>query len=633
MKVISSDDAGNNLASEKNSQSTNLGVRDSDEIIDNFILRNEANDFGYQTISKNGDVIKLTNFIVVLEDQVNFETESKTVTYFTGYVQFENDDHVPIRKLFATEFSNSQSLVNYLTNLCGTKVAMNGPSKSIVEAIKAFNREVQFTKAVDLGYSEDQNSYTTSNMIITSDSITETETPILYSEVWQRNKLGFATATSDELRDLKSQIIDLYLPWDDTARTISSLSFTLLPLLFPFLNGVVDKKMYLMLKGPSGCGKSLMSEILQNFYGDYKNLSTWNSTSTAISVAGHSHKDTIFMVDDLKHQNFTNETEVKKLMTLIQNYADQTARARSNTSLTLRDEKYLRGFLFISAEDLVITEASTIARGIIINMENKKPDLEGEKKLRRLSKNFNKMTPYFIQYILNDVNKNNIPTIFLNNLKFFEEFVNREELDGNNIPRIINNFALLKTGWEVLREFLFSDSESIVKYEYDFIFNNDLYKLFIENYNRVQIHNPEIKFEETLWELIEGEMLILSEIGVNDNEENKRVGFYKKTKTDDGTKIKISINLRKAYKAVNLYLIDQGGIGNSLETLETKLVQLGKIRTVETGRISFGSNKTQRGVEWIGEYPKHFFGIEDSETSEIVDNSETIRSSIFSTLA
>ena len=56
----------------------------------------------------------------------------------------------------------------------------------------------------------------------------------------------------------------------------------------------------------------------------------------------------------------------------------------------------------------------------------------------------------------------------------------------------------------------------------------------------------------------------------------REIGKYKINRSSNPPTIKIIIKMNKAYKEVNSYLKEQGGIGNSLETLTTKLIQLGE---------------------------------------------------------
>ncbi|MCB0744760.1 MAG: DUF927 domain-containing protein, partial [Ignavibacteriae bacterium] len=355
MIIHSSDDPGNSIGSTNsnlNNTSSNRTTKFEDDILlEPYILRKEISEFGY--FYNNGrEEIQLTNFIVKLEKQVIAEVNNKPEIYFSGKVEFTEGETVEIRKLRGKDLASPLQLITYLTNLCGTKISFPGSPNKLVEAIKTFNRDTELLRAEEFGYNEDLTEYITSDLVITKDSFIEKETAIKYNDLGKRNKLGFSLGSDDEFLEIKNGIIEDFLPWDSTQRTISALSFTFLPIIFPHLENVNEKKTYLMLKGPSGCGKSLMCEVLQQFYGDFKSLIPWNSTSTSINVAGHSFKDSAFMVDDFKSQSFNGPNKVNEVMTLLQNYADQTSKQRSNISLTIRDEKYIKGFLTISAEDL-----------------------------------------------------------------------------------------------------------------------------------------------------------------------------------------------------------------------------------------------------------------------------------------
>lgn len=591
------------------------------EVIGMFKKRIDLENFGYFLNGKT-EGGRLTNFLVELDKQVYVESENKPQTFFSGHVKFYDGETIEFKRLNGNDLASHQGLINFLTNLCGTKIAFYGSNKNIVEAIKTFNRDIDSQKAEEFGFSEDLSEYLTGNMIISADELTEIETPIHHTEVLQRNKLGFETCCEEELFSMRHSIISDLLTWDNIERTASALSFAMLPLIFPYMEGSVDEKPYLMLKGPSGCGKTLLSNLNQCFYGDFKNLTSWSATTTAISVTGNAYKDCLFVVDDFKKQNFPNDQKVKEVMILLQNYSDQTSKGRSNISLTLRDEKRIKGFLMISAEDLVVTEASTVARGIIINMESKTPNFDGENRLKNNSKQFKKFTAYYIQHILKNITKERIHKAVKINKEFFLNIVTEKRLDGNNIPRLVNNFAILKTSWDVLSFFLFSDSDQETYSEYDYLYKENLKILFIENYDRVQTQNPEVKFEETLWDLIENKSSSMHEVGTNEYEDNKTIGYFYKRMENNQPHIKICLNMNKAYKTIDSYLNDQGGIGNSKETLISKLIQSGKIRTIPSGTMTLRADFQRRGVEWIGDFPKHLFGIEEPTLESITKSDE-----------
>ena len=207
------------------------------------------------------------------------------------------------------------------------------------------------------------------------------------------------------MEKIKSDVIEKLLNWDDPKVMYNALAFSMYPLVYPFLKDRNPNKFYMMLKGPSGSGKSQMSRWFQNFYGDFATLLAWTSTNTSINILGSAFKDALLVVDDLKVQNFRTESEAKSVMITLQNYSDGTGRQRANVDLTIRDQRIINGHLMISAEDLVISETSTIARGVIINVNSKTVKMEEVNELNNISKTFSGIMPYFIQHIINTTDK------------------------------------------------------------------------------------------------------------------------------------------------------------------------------------------------------------------------------------
>ena len=260
-----------------------------------------------------------------------------------------------------------------------------------------------------------------------------------------------------------------------------------------------------MLKGSSGAGKSQMSKWMQNFYGNFNTLFSWTSTDTSINVTGTSFKDALFCVDDLKLQNLRSDNDAKKVMMVLQTYSDGTARNRANVDLTLKDTRAIKGHLMISAEDLVISETSTIARGIVVQVESKKVKMEELSEINRMAVNFNIIMPYFIQYVLRNYDQEKIERIYEAAHAFISShpLINDPEISQDNLPRIINNFASLKTSWQVLSDFFFSDKPAELKSEYQRTFDLNLIALMKENIDRIANYKPEVVFEQGFWDMIQ----------------------------------------------------------------------------------------------------------------------------------
>ena len=467
-------------------------------------------------------------------------------------------------------------------------------------------------------------SYITEDFIITQDEFLQVKTPIKYSDNWGSNKLGFELVASDQMKEIKSNIINKLLKWDDPKIMFNALAFAMYPLIYPFIKERNPNKFYLMLKGPSGSGKSQMSKWFQNFYGNFATLLAWTSTNTSINILGSAFKDALLAVDDLKVQNFRTESEAKSVMITLQNYSDGTGRQRANVDLKIRDQRIIQGHLIISAEDLVISETSTIARGIIINVNSKSVNMEAVNELNTISKSFSGIMPYFIQHVINPCDKIKVQMIYDNAYQWLlkHPLISDPGISKDNLPRILNNFASLKASWNILSEFLFSELPANEKESYDATFNHNLVALLYENIERINSYKPEIIFETRLWELIEDGTFYLERIFPNGdrnipNGRSKMVGYYS---MDESKNIKIILQLSTILREI------KGRTENfaiSEDTIKTKLLNEKKIKTNPSGRFSINRVKA-RGVSWIGEFPRNLFGLPDSfdpieETSDILN--------------
>ncbi len=370
-----------------------------------------------------------------------------------------------------------------------------------------------------------------------------------------------------------------------------------------------------MLKGPSGSGKSQMSKWIQSFYGNFQTLLSWTSTDTSINIVGSAFKDAIFAVDDLKVQNFRSENDAKKVMMTLQNYSDGTGRQRANVDLKLRDERVIKGHMLISAEDLVVSESSTIARGIIISINSKPVKLDELSEINQASKEFSAIMPYFIQHVLKNYDTDAIGKIFEEAHKFISShpLINDPNISPDNLPRMINNFAALKTSWQVLKDFLFDSQSTNDKMHYQSTFDRNLILLLLDNIERISSYKPDVIFEQTLWELIENGTFTLRKVLYNGDLEipstydrGKVVGYYTQDVLNRiNLVIQFSTALREMKKTVDNF-------ATSEDTLKAKLLREGKIKVNPSKKVSLNGKKIS-GVNWVGKYPVSIFGLNEAD--------------------
>ncbi len=370
-----------------------------------------------------------------------------------------------------------------------------------------------------------------------------------------------------------------------------------------------------------------MSKWFQSFYGKFQTLLPWTSTDTSINIVGSAFKDALFAVDDLKMQNFRSDNDAKKVMSIIQNYSDGTGRQRANIDLKLRDERIIQGHLLISAEDLVVTESSSIARGIVISVNSKKVKFDKLSEINEASDEFSSFTPHFIQYILSNYDEVKVEEIFSDAIKFIQNHphVKDPNISQDNLPRMINNFTALKTSWQVLSDFLFIGKPD--KQKYQEIFDKNLILLLLDNIERISSYKSEVVFEQSLWEMLENGTFSLTKVLPNGdydsfsiNYKSKNIGYYSEDKSGNiNLVLQLSSALREMKKVIPNFAISE-------DTLKIKLMNDNKIKVNPSKKVSLNGKKIS-GVQWVGHIPKSIFGIKETEDSssqaaEIISSSK-----------
>lgn len=594
-----------------------------------YILQVGGKESGYY-LNKITGRAQISNFYVVLTKWVKTVRDGEPLSYYEGDVNINDGTSMRIDRISASTLEDPSGFKKFIGNLCGMKAHIKGSPNDVVKAVKAFNKEVKMFEEREFGYNDKLDTFYTEDLVIRAKEINETKTPIKYSENWNSGKLFFKLASKEEVDAVKQTIIDKFMLWDDPKIMYNILAFGFFPVIYPYLKNKNPNKFYIMLKGPSGSGKSEMSKWIQNFYGIFQSLFTWTSTDTSINITGCAFKDAVFIVDDLKSQNFRTENDVKKVMGVLQNYSDCTGRQRANVDLKLREERFIKGHLLISAEDLVISESSTIARGIIIDVNSKQVRTNELWEISEASKRFSVIMPYFIQYLFKNYYKEKTEKIFEESHRFISThpLIDDPNIPADNLPRIINNFAALRTSWLVMSEFLFQEKSEFDKIDYQNTFDQNLISLMLDNIERISSYKPDIVFENMLWEMLDNGTFSLRRILHSGEIETpaytdrgKVVGYY----TQDPLKnitlvIQLSTALREMKRMVENF-------ATSEDTLKTKLQRDKKIKVNPSKKISLFGRKIS-GVQWIGNYPKSIFGLKEDadpveQATEILANTVT----------
>ncbi len=138
----------------------------------------------------------------------------------------------------------------------------------------------------------------------------------------------------------------------------------------------------IFLVGPSGCYKSELTAIAQSFWGSVFNgkclPGNWSSTANTLEAQAFSIKDGIFTIDDFAPSG--TQTDIARLHRdadrIFRSQGNQAGRGRMRADGSIRPEKYPRGLIISSGED-VPKGHSVRARCLIL--ENSKGDIDLEK--------------------------------------------------------------------------------------------------------------------------------------------------------------------------------------------------------------------------------------------------------------
>lgn len=580
-----------------------------------YLYKSSGAELGYYLTK---DETQLSNFIIHLTKWVKTHRDGEPLSYYEGDVYLNDGTSIHINRMAASALEDLSKFRRFIGNLCGIKGMIYSSSNDIVKAVKTFNKDVPMFEETEFGYNHTLDCYYTEGLLIKADNIQETKTLIKSNEMWGNSKLGFKFLSIEETNVVKQTIVDKLLLWDDPKVIYNLLAFAFYPLIYPLLRKKNPNKFYMMLKGPSGSGKSQMSKWMQNFYGEFPTLLAWTSTDTSINIIGNGFKDAMLTVDDLKVQNLRSDSDARKVMMLLQNYSDGTGRQRAGSSLKLQDERVIKGHLLINAEDLVLTESSTFSRGIIIDIYSKRVKLKELFEITEASKSFSAVMPHFIQFILMNFNEGRVAKIFEESHKFISShpLIDDPNVSVDNLPRIINNFAALRSSWQIASEFIFKEKSELEKTEYQNTFDQNLISLLLDNIERINSYKPEVKFDRALWEKIEDGTFILrkvlkgGEVEGKPHRRSKVIGYYSNDITGNITLvIQLSTALKEIRRTIENFTISE-------DTLTKKLLHDKKIKVNPSKKFSLNGRKIS-GVQWIGEIPKSIFGIKETNPVEV----------------
>ena len=237
------------------------------------------------------------------------------------------------------------------------------------------------------------------------------------------------------------------------------IAFAMLPALQRFFPTTAPRPA-VHLVGTSGSGKSEIASLLSSFYGHFNRdtpPAQWGDTINTVETLGYPLSDTLFWVDDYK----SIYADEKTFTRFLQSYSRGMGRGRLTREAKVRHEKPCRGLILSTGETTIEGEMSVVARMLVLEIppwEKRDPSGQDLIQAERLRENLPGFTAHFTTWIARRLEKDDlkadIANRFSNNIKGYREKLSREIGNQSNTGRVIQNWAVLVTVYQLLAHFL-----------------------------------------------------------------------------------------------------------------------------------------------------------------------------------
>jgi hypothetical protein len=239
----------------------------------------------------------------------------------------------------------------------------------------------------------------------------------------------------------------------------SLIAFALLPIVQRFFPATAPRPA-VHLVGTSGSGKSEIASLLSSFYGQFSRdtpPAQWGDTINTVETLGYPLADTIFWVDDYKSIYADERTFTR----FLQSYSRGMGRGRLTREAKVRHEKPCRGLILSTGETTIEGEMSVIARMLVLEIppwENRDPSGQALVQAEDLRDDLTGFTAHFASWISKQLEQNDLKAdiveCFSQNVKGYRAKLNASIGSQSNTGRIIQNWAVLATVYQLLSKFM-----------------------------------------------------------------------------------------------------------------------------------------------------------------------------------
>jgi len=237
------------------------------------------------------------------------------------------------------------------------------------------------------------------------------------------------------------------------------IAFALLPLLQRFFPSAAPKPA-LHLVGTTGSGKSEVAALMTSFYGDFTRdtpPAQWGDTVNTVEALGYTLADALYWVDDYK----TVYADERTFTRFLQSYSRGMGRGRLTREAKLRQDRPCRGLLLSTGETTIEGEASVLARMLVLEVppwERRDPAGAKLRHAESVRHHLPAFTAAFIRWIAGKADAGtltaDISARYESNSIGYREKLHSQLGRQANTGRMVNNWAVLVTVYQMLREFL-----------------------------------------------------------------------------------------------------------------------------------------------------------------------------------
>jgi hypothetical protein len=225
----------------------------------------------------------------------------------------------------------------------------------------------------------------------------------------------------------------------------------------------------LHLVGTTGSGKSEIAALMTSFYGQFSRdtpPAQWGDTVNTVEVLGYALADALFWVDDWK-PCYSDE---KTFTRFLHAYSRGMGRGRLTKDSKVRQDRPCRGLLLSTGETTIEGEASILARMLVLEVppwERRDPGGQALVQAERLREHLPGFTAHFASWIAKQLEQGDLKTDIANrfnsNMRGYREKLANETGGQSNTGRVIQNWAVLVTVYQMLSRFLYErDKEYLI---------------------------------------------------------------------------------------------------------------------------------------------------------------------------